>query len=375
MLDDHILENYISSFLGYGNFQAGVWFIGMEEGGGDSFEDISRRLSVWEGRGKRELEDVRDYVFAIGIEKYFREPVSLQRTWGHLIRVFLSMNSQPTNSQNLKDFQKDQFAREAGDTCIMELMPLPSPGLAKWLYSQWFNLDYLRTRESYLRHVLPDRIKLIHSKIETFTPPFVIFYGFSYKKHYEKIAGARFHFDKENECYRYQNKDTFFLIMKHPVARNVNNKYFIKIGKLLKDQKQTGLVDSYEDQAWLIIDEVGGIMIEKADELVEPGQNAVVVFTRGPHLFYKSNGDGTSGNWTIGAGALDGMDKVIIYRRGDSIEDNQIFIGDYMGWSQSPEPGRLIIQFSHLRNVGRSTLNWVEFGGSRSGRPFFYIYR
>ena len=213
-------------------FRQDTWFIGMEEGGGDSFDDISRRLSVWESRGEHELEDVRDYIFAIGIEKYFREPVTLQRTWGHLIRVFLSMNSQPTNSQNLKDFQKDQFAREAGDICIMELMPLPSPGLVKWLYSQWSNLDYLRTRESYLRHVLPDRIKLIHSKIETFKPPFVIFYGFSYKEYYEKIAGSRFHFDKENECYRYQNKDTFFLIMKHPVARNVNDQYFIKIGKL-----------------------------------------------------------------------------------------------------------------------------------------------
>ena len=114
-------------------------------------------------------------------------------------------------------------------------------------------------------------------------------------------------------------------------------------------------------------------MIRTAAELVEPVQNAVAVFTRGPLFVYDTNGDGTTGNWTAGAWSLDKMDKVIIYRRGVSVDDNLIFIGDYMGWVQSPEPGRKVIQFSSLKEIGKSSSNWVEFGGSKAGRPIFYI--
>lgn len=374
MLVTLLLENYISSFLGFGNFHADIWFIGMEQGGGGTYEDLYRRLSAWENRGKRVLEDVRDYHYAIGIEKFFREPVFLQRTWGHLIRIFLSMNSKPVDLPNIKDFQKNLFAREEGSTCIMELMPLPSPSTAKWLYSQWSILDYLRTRESYFRRVLPDRIKLIRSKIDTYKPPFVVFYGLTYIDHFERVIGARFQFNEEYDCYWYEKSGITYLAIKHPVARGVDNQYFIKIGKLLKSQKHICEVESYEEQIPLIIDDAGGTMIEKADELVEAGQSAVVFFTKGPHFIYDANGDGTTGNWTTGAGTLERMDKVIIYRRGASVKDNRIFIGDYMGWTQSPEEKRLIIQFSRLKEIGKSTSNWVKFGGSRGGQPFFYVY-
>jgi len=34
LFDDELLDNYILSFLGYGNFASDHWFIGMEEGAG-----------------------------------------------------------------------------------------------------------------------------------------------------------------------------------------------------------------------------------------------------------------------------------------------------------------------------------------------------
>lgn len=33
-------------FYGYGNYQADYWFVGMEEGGGDTFDKVSKRLAV-----------------------------------------------------------------------------------------------------------------------------------------------------------------------------------------------------------------------------------------------------------------------------------------------------------------------------------------
>jgi hypothetical protein len=44
--NDPLLQDFMSSFYGYGNFQGAYWFIGMEEGGGDSFEEVSRRLAI-----------------------------------------------------------------------------------------------------------------------------------------------------------------------------------------------------------------------------------------------------------------------------------------------------------------------------------------
>lgn len=61
MFKDEILEAFISGFYGYGNYGARLWFIGMEEGGGGSREQIARRLDAWDKRGRNELEDVVDY--------------------------------------------------------------------------------------------------------------------------------------------------------------------------------------------------------------------------------------------------------------------------------------------------------------------------
>jgi hypothetical protein len=113
-------------------------------------------------------------------------------------------------------------------------------------------------------------------------------------------------------------------------------------------------------------------MVKKSIELVEPGQNAVVIFTRGPLFVYDEKGEGTTGNWTAGAGSLDEMDKVIIYKRDDLTGNNHIYMGDYGGWKQSPEPRRKIIRFSKLKEFGQTSSNWAEFGGSKGGLPFFY---
>ncbi len=33
MLDDHLLQDFIDGFYGYGNYNAPYWFVGMEGGG------------------------------------------------------------------------------------------------------------------------------------------------------------------------------------------------------------------------------------------------------------------------------------------------------------------------------------------------------
>jgi hypothetical protein len=48
MLNDQLLEAFMSGFYGFGNYQARYWFIGMEEGGGNKPDDIARQLDIWD---------------------------------------------------------------------------------------------------------------------------------------------------------------------------------------------------------------------------------------------------------------------------------------------------------------------------------------
>jgi hypothetical protein len=235
-LDDALLEQFMSRFLGYGNFSAPIWFIGMEEGGGNDFAQVSKRLEVWRSLGTRELEDVRDYHLEIGIDRFFREPIKLQRTWAHLMRVYLSVVGEPHQVQDLKNYQRDFLGRENGDTAILELMPLPSPGTNRWFYDAWSNLSLLKNRKSYLLEIMPRRISSLKKKIDDFRPKVVVFYGTSYRNYFEQIIGSETKTDDGYGCYVYENATSIFLVIKHPAARGVTKDYFISIGKHLKSQ-------------------------------------------------------------------------------------------------------------------------------------------
>lgn len=62
MLYKKLLLQYINIFIGYGNPEAKYWFIGMEHGGGNDDGEIKKRLNVWEERGKRQFENILDYL-------------------------------------------------------------------------------------------------------------------------------------------------------------------------------------------------------------------------------------------------------------------------------------------------------------------------
>ncbi len=67
--------------------RASYWFVGMEEGGGRSLDEVARRLAAWDERGRRPLEDLRDYHLAIRITGHFVGAIKLQRTWAMLIQI------------------------------------------------------------------------------------------------------------------------------------------------------------------------------------------------------------------------------------------------------------------------------------------------
>ncbi len=81
--DDQLFDEFAHNFYGYGSYRGQFWFVGMEEGGGKSFSEVNKRLETWAARGKREIDDVAEYLTAIGITHLHNDRPELQSTARH----------------------------------------------------------------------------------------------------------------------------------------------------------------------------------------------------------------------------------------------------------------------------------------------------
>jgi hypothetical protein len=49
-----MIEAYCKQFFGYGRWDAPVWFVGLEEAGAGTPEELQVRLAAWDQCGRRE---------------------------------------------------------------------------------------------------------------------------------------------------------------------------------------------------------------------------------------------------------------------------------------------------------------------------------
>jgi len=241
MLNAKLLSEFIDGFYGYGNLEAKLWFVGMEEGGGTAEQEIEARLNSWNVRGGRLVEDVAEFHRSFGQPRWFEPKAPTQRTWRPMIQSILLAKDESCDIESIREYQINKFARKGGEVASLELMPLPSPSIREdnWMYGDWSDLPYLTTRNSYLKAVVPARIKRFKALIEEHKPQAVVFYGAGYQRHWEAISGCDF----GSECLprRAQKKSTAFLLLPHPTARPSGTPptsgadYFIAAGHVLKD--------------------------------------------------------------------------------------------------------------------------------------------
>ena len=251
MLDDKLLEKYIHNFYGYGNLNSSFWFISLEEGGGHSEKEIQNRVDVWEKRGSNQLEDCKSYHLEFGLGEWFSHDPRLQATWKMYIRMFFyaTKNENFVNSQNqkmlLKRYQRDRFGKKDGEMCIMELRPLPSKNLSTWLYKDFSNLPFLKSKERYGEYVDNFRIKDLKNKIEKYKPKFIIFLSRSkiMVPIWSKIISETIKENPELGFLYARKNDTYYFITEHAVAKSyikngqrvmgLGNDYFNKIGEFI----------------------------------------------------------------------------------------------------------------------------------------------
>jgi len=217
----------------YKDYSGDYWFVGMEEGGGNDLDQVSKRINVWQDLGCPELVDIYDFHIKINYPEYFTNPVKLQRTWMQQARIILASKGKPTTSSDVKTYQRDIIGRKTSETCLLELFPLPSPSTKTWNYDQWSRLTILKNREVYRNYCFSWRCEHIQSKIKLHQPKLVVFCGSIYSDYWKNIAGGDVTFRYKGDFLAAKSGITQLLIVKHPATMGIKNVYFESIGSFV----------------------------------------------------------------------------------------------------------------------------------------------
>jgi hypothetical protein len=234
MLDPQLLNDFMRGFYGYGNLRAKYWFIGLEEGGGKSLDEVRLRIDNWNELGRPLLADLLEFHERAGITRWSGRRPPLQSTWKQLIRVVLSGEGQSVNLETIRAHQRDLLGRPHGDTALIELMPLPSPSIGQWLYGS-AGIDAISNRESYAAAILDQRITSIRSLVHQHHPPVVVFYGFKRRDVWSSIVGQELSESSDGQFGSHAADATLFVMMKHPVTWGAKNADFEAIGKFVRN--------------------------------------------------------------------------------------------------------------------------------------------
>ena len=136
------------------------------EGGGNDLDQVRKRLDAWVELGQTELVDIYDFHLEIDYPQYFRNPVRLQRTWMQQARIVLASKGLFFSIEDVRAYQRDVIGRKHGETCLLEILPLPSPSSNVWNYGLWSDLPFLKDRKAYRDYCVPWRAEHIRSRIE-----------------------------------------------------------------------------------------------------------------------------------------------------------------------------------------------------------------
>lgn len=190
MINKNDIEQYIKKFYGYGNWKSPIWFVGIEEGGGNSEKEIKNRINSWL-KYKTDLIDIKEHHINIGICKYFTKG-TLQNTWRKLIRIKLSYERKSIDNDIIRDIQKNKWGQLKSDNALIELFPLPSPNNTDWFYDEWTNIKYLNDRDSYYSYISEIRLNHIKSRINKYKPKVVLLYANSMLNYWSILVGDDF---------------------------------------------------------------------------------------------------------------------------------------------------------------------------------------
>jgi hypothetical protein len=196
LIQDKLLQHWINHFYGYGSWDARIWFVGYEEGGGDLPEEVAEKFnyfySLYPSATEAILCDIRELyrhvafrvegpraeLFTNLYEYRFDVHANLHGIWKNLIAFVHGYRNE--NLPDLLVYQKNLFALPSRHhEALISLYPLPSTHNHAWYYS-WLDLPqfpFLKSRTLYEEHVYQHRVSAILRNVRAYKPQVVLMYG------------------------------------------------------------------------------------------------------------------------------------------------------------------------------------------------------
>lgn len=171
------------TFLGCGNINAPIWFLGMEPGACEMCLSLENNISVRiEHFGK-----TIDLAYAHHLLN--EDNRRLSQVWifaakiVHLLLDVLDWDDR----EKAKKFAKTELFSTNGAALATELLPLPRPNSREWPepYKELFDNSV-----QYLKEVLPKRVEFLRQEISRKKPQFIFAYGKSHHDDYRKLGDS-----------------------------------------------------------------------------------------------------------------------------------------------------------------------------------------
>ena len=195
-IEEKTLKHWIENFYGYGSWDARIWFVGYEEGGGDLPEEVAEKFNYFDNKhaqGTSTLCDIRDLyrhvsfqsegpradLFTNLYEHRFDRNALLHGAWKNLIAFVHGYRGKKL--PDLLVYQKKSFLSQANNEALIQLYPLPSTHNHAWYYA-WLDMPqfgFLKSRALYEEHVYQSRMNVILKSISIHKPEVVLMYGMS----------------------------------------------------------------------------------------------------------------------------------------------------------------------------------------------------
>ncbi len=207
--------------FGYGQWNAPYWFIGPEQGQAPwENNKLNTRFEAFCKLNIEGLCDCQDFHAEIQETRWHRDspPAALQPTWKFLILLLREFLGQPIDETSRRVYQRENWGRSNGDTCVIELSGLPAT-----------SFKVARNRELFRQR----RLQFIHEKMASCRPTFVVIYGKSQLMHWKG-----FWKDSDIPVHDSSNISTLpfttVAFAPQPTAPGVGNQHWIDLARMLR---------------------------------------------------------------------------------------------------------------------------------------------
>lgn len=221
----NLVLNRINNFVGYGNPDSKIWFIGLEEGFNGTQDQLIQRFCMLNNlvfadvvRNMRGLGDHEQY--------YGVKATTIQNTMKRIVQILLQIDGiNSFDNQHILNYQRLMLGRPKSNHAILELSPLPNPNMSSW-HSFYKSLEdpHFNSRKIYTNYFMPQRIKYLKNLIENSETRVIVCYSFlkNYLNYWEELIGSNIYTDYRFFRY-YQVNGRHFFVTPHasPLANNI----------------------------------------------------------------------------------------------------------------------------------------------------------